>query len=255
MKKVVIGNMKMNILSPAERERYLSLLKKELRNFKTEKTELALCPPYVHLEGFKKKNINKIKLGAQNMFWEKEGSFTGEISPVMLKNVGCEYVILGHSERRRYFSERGEEINLKLLVALKNNIQPILCVGENESQREKSATVVMKQLQNGLKDVSRSKIEKVIICYEPVWAISSNNPNYLPTTNEIMSARLLIKKFLVEKYDLKTAEKVKIIYGGSVSPKTVQQSCVDSGMEGALIGRASLKPLEFIKIAKIINNQ
>jgi len=253
MEKLVIGNMKMNLLSPLERKRYLSLLKKELKGQKLKQVQLILCPPFIHLEEFKKSKIKKINLGAQNMFWERKGSFTGEISPAMLKNIGCEYVILGHSERRRYFAERDEEINLKLISALKNGLQPILCVGENKSQRKNSAAVIVNQLQNCLNKVSRPKMEKVVICYEPVWAISSNNPDHLPTTDEIMSARLLIKKFLVEKYGLKTAEKVKIIYGGSVSSTTVKQTCEDSGMEGVLIGKASLEPFEFIKIAKIIN--
>jgi triosephosphate isomerase len=170
----------------------------------------------------------------------------------MVKNFGREYVILGHSERRRFFCENDQEINLKIIAALKNGLRPILCVGDRE-QNSRSASVVIGQLKNCLEDVSGSKIENIVICYEPVWAISSNKPDHLPTTNETMSARLIIKKFLVEKYGAKAASKVMIIYGGSVDAKNVEEICVDSGMDGALVGRESLTPHEFVKITEIIN--
>lgn len=239
----------MNLLGVQERDRYLAWMEKELKDKKLKNSEVVLCPPFVHLEAFQK--FKKTKLGAQDMFPESKGSYTGEISPVMLKNFGCEYVIVGHSERRRYFSENDHEINLKIVAALKNGLKPILCVGENKGQ-EMSA-VVTGQLQNCLAGVSRGKIESVVICYEPVWAISSNKPDHLPTTNEIMSARLLIKKFLVGKYGIKISEKVRIIYGGSVAFSNVTETCVDAGMDGALIGRESLLPHEFVKIAEIID--
>ncbi|MFA6159667.1 MAG: triose-phosphate isomerase [Parcubacteria group bacterium] len=252
MSKLIIGNLKMNILSPAQQEQYLSLFKKELTGKKINNCELILCPPTIHLPGFQKAKIKKIILGAQNMFWEEKGSYTGEISPTMLKNFGCAYVILGHSERRRYFCERDEEVNLKVISALKNGLKPVLCVGEDGEQKKEGSRVVLQQLENCLADISRGKIENVVICYEPVWAISSNNPDHLPSANEIMSAKLLIRKFLVGKYGVKFAEKVKIIYGGSVSANIVKEVCLDPGMDGVLIGRESLVPHEFVKIAKLI---
>ncbi len=254
MDKLIIGNMKMNVITLTEREHYLNLLKKELRGSQFKKTKIVLCPPYIHLETLSKKIAKKVAIGAQNMFWERKGSFTGEISPAMLKNIGCTYVILGHSERRRYFGEKDQDINLKILSALKIGLKPILCVGEDKKQKNKSNLVIIQQLENCLKGVNSVRISEVIISYEPVWAISANNPDHLPTTDEIMSVRLIIKKFLVEKYGLKIAEKVQIIYGGSVSAVTVKSVCLDSGMQGALIGKASLDPYEFIKIAKIIDN-
>ena len=242
----------MNLRSSVEQEQYSSLFKKELTGKKINNCELILCPPAIHLPGFQKAKIKKIILGAQNMFWEEKGSYTGEISPSMLKNFGCAYVILGHSERRRYFCERDEEINLKVISALKNGLKPVLCVGENGEQKKEGSKVVLQQLENCLANISRGKIENVVICYEPVWAISSNNPDHLPSANEIMSAKLLIRKFLVGKYGVKLAEKVKIIYGGSVSASIAKEVCLEPGMDGALIGRESLTPHEFVKIAKLI---
>ncbi|HEX7586176.1 MAG TPA: triose-phosphate isomerase, partial [Patescibacteria group bacterium] len=195
MKKIIIGNLKMNLLNVQERERYFKLFDKEPAEKIFSDIEIVLCPPFVHLEAFKKWKNKKIKLGAQNMFSESKGSYTGEISPTMLKAFECEYVILGHSERRRYLAENNHEINLKVLAALKNGLTPIICVGENKGQE--MATVISDQLHNCLVGVSRGKIENAIICYEPVWAISSNNPDHLPTANEIMSAKLLIRKILV----------------------------------------------------------
>ncbi|MDP1619667.1 MAG: triose-phosphate isomerase, partial [bacterium] len=203
MKNIVASNLKMNLLSINEREAYLKRLGALLAGKKFTDTEIVLCAPFVHLEGFKKWKNKKVKRGAQNMFFEDKGSFTGEISPVMLKNFDCEYVILGHSERRKYIQESNQDVNLKVISALKNGIKPILCVGEDADQKRDGTDIVVEQLQDCLNGVSKGKIENVIICYEPVWAISSNNPDHLPTTNEVMSARLLIKKFLVAEYGAK----------------------------------------------------
>lgn len=252
MEKLVVANMKMNILSPLERERYFKLFKKEMAGKKMTRVEMVLCPPALHLEAFKKLKNKKVSLGVQNIFWERSGSYTGEVSADMAKNFGADYVILGHSERRRYFGENNEEVGLKIMAALKIGMRPILCVGEND-KRGNSAAQILAQLKSCLKEVIAARIENVVICYEPVWAISANKPDHLPTTDEVMSARILIKKFLVQKYGAKIADKVKIIYGGSVDSKNVKNMCVDSGMDGALVGRESLAPFEFVKIAEIIN--
>ena len=241
----------MNLINLQERERYFKLFEKELEGKNFPGVEIILCPPFIHIEAFSRWKNKKVKLGGLNMFPETKGSYTGEISPVMLKNLGCEYVILGHSERRRYLSENNHEINLKVISALKNGLTPILCVGENKGQE--MIAVIPEQLQDCLAKVSRTKIENVVICYEPVWAISSNNPDHLPTTNEIMSARLLIRKFLVEKFGVKIAEKVRIIYGGSVAPANVAETCINSDMDGALVGKESLTPYSFLKIATMID--
>lgn len=253
MSKLVVGNLKMNLISPAERERYVTNFKKELGGREFLRTKIILCPAYIHLEYFRREFEKDIPIGAQNMFFEREGSYTGEVSGAMVKNLGCEYVIIGHSERRKYFGEGDKIFSLKIGSALKLGLSPILCVGEKE-QGGNSVAVVLAQLKNCLEGVSISRMENVVICYEPVWAISSNNPDHMPTSNEIMSARILIKKFLVEKYGKKTADKVKIIYGGSVNVGNVKEVVTDPAMDGALVGRESLTPYDFLKIAEMIND-
>lgn len=246
----------MNLLNLSERESYLKLMEKELKGKKNKNLEIILCPAFVHSEAFsqwKKKN-KKIKLGAQNMFSEEKGSYTGEISPMMLKNFSCEYVILGHSERRRYFSENNEEINLKVTAALKSGLKPILCVGETKAEKEDNLTlkVVGKQLRESLAGVSRSKIEQIIVAYEPIWAVGSDQ---IPTSHEIMEAKVLIRKILVEMFGEKYAKNVAIIYGGSVNAKNVEEVCLEPELDGVLVGRESLLPHEFMKIVKVIDKQ
>jgi triosephosphate isomerase len=250
--KLVVGNLKMNLLSSIERERYLDNFKKEIANKKFRKTEIVLCPPFVHIESFRKGLGKKVKMGAQNMFWKKEGAFTGETSSVMIKNLGCDYVLLGHSERRKYFCETGEEINRKVIEALKIGLKPILCVGESRVEKDMNETlsVITRQLEEALVGIGRAKVENIIIAYEPIWAVGSDQ---VPTTHEIMEARLLIRKILVGSFDKKYADKVKIIYGGSVNSKTVKEVCLEPGMDGVLVGRESLVSYEFLKIAEIIN--
>jgi len=256
MDKLIVGNLKMNILTLIEREKYFESFKKELKKKKITNSQIVFCPPSVHIESFVKKIKSKtVSVGAQDIFWEEKGSYTGEISAPMIKNLGAEYVILGHSDQRRYFFENDEKINLKISAALKSGLKIILCIGENGEQKKSGngEAIVNEQLEGCLKNISPTKIANVSVCYEPVWAISSNNPDHLPTTDEIMSAKLLIKKFLVRKYGMKIAEKIKIIYGGSVDPNSVKETCIDSGMDGALVGKESLTPSNFIRIAEIID--
>jgi triosephosphate isomerase len=251
MKKLVIGNLKMNVLSAKERMTYCSLMKKELGVKKLKESELIICPPFIHIEAFGKIS-KKIKVGAQDVFAENSGSYTGEISPLMLKNFGCEYVIVGHSERRRYFSENNHEINLKVSAVLKNGLRPILCIGESltEKDEHKTLKVITTQVKESLLGVSNSQIEQVVIAYEPIWAVGTD---VTPKTNEVMEARLLIKKILVDLYGSEIAEKVGILYGGNVTAQNVSEVCLRADMDGVLIGRESLHPHQFVKIAEIIN--
>jgi len=252
MDKIVVGNLKMNILSPLEREQYFKLFKKESTGKKLSRTGIVLCPPAIHLEAFGKLKSKKTSVGAQNMFWERSGSYTGEISPAMIKNLGAEYVILGHSERRKYFCEKNDEVNLKVAAALRNGLIPIICVGETRTEKAGGQTlrVISKQTKEALAGINRVKAEQIIIAYEPVWAVGSDT---VPTAHEIMEAKVLIRKILVNLFDKKYANLARILYGGSVNAKTAREVCVEPGMDGALIGRESLAPYEFIKIAEIIN--
>lgn len=254
MKKYVIGNLKMNLLSVAEREVYLDSMKKELAGKKFEQTQIVLCPPFIHLERFSQLDSKKTAIGAQNVFAETKGAYTGEISPMMLKNFGCEYVIVGHSERRRYFGESDEEINMKMAAILRNGMNAVLCVGETKQEREngQALEVIIRQLEAALFGISRIKTEHIIVVYEPIWSVGSDN---VPITNEIMEARLIIKKILIKLFSKKYAEQVAILYGGSVNAKNINQVCLEAGMNGALVGRESLLPSEFVKIAELIDKK
>jgi len=253
MKKIVIGNLKMNILSQIEREKYFKAFKAEQAKIKLKDVDIVLCPPIIHLEAFKKWNNKEVSLGAQNNSTETKGSYTGEISPVMIKNIGADFSIIGHSERRKYFNESNEEINFKVIAALKNGLKPIICVGETQEQKDNQETlqVITSQVEKALFDVGRTRAENIIIAYEPVWAIGTG---VVPNVNEVMEAKVLIRRILVEIFGKKYAEKVAIVYGGSVNIKNTKEVCIESEMDGALIGGASLAPYEFLKIAEIIDN-
>ncbi len=257
--KILIANLKMNLLSPQERERYWKILSGEVnkrRSLLKDEIDLVICPPFVHLESFEKRfsRNRQVFIGAQNACGEKKGAFTGEISVAMLRNININYVIIGHSERRKYFCEDNRIINKKIKAVLKNRMIPIFCIGETQEEREKGKIkqILTQQIREGLHEVSAIKAENIIFAYEPVWAIGSGR---IPQSNDILEARLLIKKIVAEKYNLKLAEKIKIVYGGSVVSSNAQETVVQSQMNGALVGGASLNPKEFLKIAeKIIAN-
>lgn len=255
--KVVVANFKMNFNVRFELQHWFTNFIKAKKTLKTARTQLVLCPPFIHCDAFVKKIRSKsISFGAQDCFWEQKGAFTGEISPTALKSGGIRYVILGHSERRRYFGETNQIVNYKIKAALKAGLIPIVCIGENE--REKKAelilSVVTKQFKECFDGIGRNNFDKVIICYEPVWAISANKPDHLPSTNEIMGAKLLIKRLLAQNYGTPTSEKACIIYGGSVTSKNVGEVCIEPGMDGALVGGASLLPYDLVKITQLIDD-
>jgi len=251
-KNLVVGNMKMNPVSLAEFERYLDALEKETKGKKFKKTEIVICPPAIYFKQFLDRKLKNIKLGAQNIFWEYQGAYTGEISAGMVKSMEANFVIVGHSERRKYFGEDEEIINLKLKAILKSGLQAVLCVGESleERKRGNTAPVLKKQIKSCLEGIGSGKIEYASIAYEPLWAVGTDE---LPTADEILEAKLIIKKALAEIYGLKSAEKIRLLYGGSVKSFLVKQVCLDPAMDGGLVGRESLVPYEFVKIAKIID--
>lgn len=243
----------MNLLTLTERERYFESFKKELKKKKLSNSQIILCPPSVHVETFAKKLKTKIvSVGAQDIFWEERGSYTGEISAVMVKNVGAGYVIIGHSERRKYFGETNETANAKIKMALKSGLKVIYCVGEKKEDRAagNTAKVIMEQIKKGLVEIPASKIASVIIAYEPVWAVGSD---VIPTSDEILGVKILLKKIFTDTYGSKATEKIGLLYGGSVKAKTAEQVCSGPGMDGVLVGRESLIPSEFLKIAEIID--
>lgn len=255
MEKLIVGNLKMNLLTIAERDRYLESLKKELKGKEFSNSEIVLCPPSIHLESFAGKiEDGDFAVGAQNVFWEDRGSFTGEISAPMVKNVGAKFVIVGHSERRKNFGETNEILKAKVNAVLNSNLTPIFCVGETLEERQNGETseVIVKQIHEGLADVPVSKIASVVIAYEPVWAVGSDA---VPTSDEIMEVKILLKKIFADTFGVPVSEKMRILYGGSVKALITKQVCLDPGMDGVLVGRESLIPMELVKIAEIINNE
>lgn len=193
---------------------------------------------------------SKIQLGAQNCHWENSGAFTGEISPQMLKSVGTEYVIIGHSERRLYFGETDETINMRVKNALSSRLKVIVCVGENLSERESGITFerLSEQLKLALLNVEKEKLENVIIAYEPVWAIGSGKT---ASSEQAQEACLHLRKVVQNLYGETSASHIRILYGGSMNSKNAESLLSKPNIDGGLIGGASLKADEFIKIIKV----
>ncbi|OGI26904.1 MAG: triose-phosphate isomerase [Candidatus Moranbacteria bacterium RIFOXYB1_FULL_43_19] len=253
-KKLIVGNLKMNPLTPTEFGRYLDGLEKDMKGKRFEKTEIVVCPPAVYFRQFVERKMKDVKLGAQDVYWEYQGAFTGEISAGMMKANGAQYSIVGHSERRKYFGENEEIINLKLKAILKSGLNAILCIGESGEERKSNQTapVLKKQLEKSLAGIGVGKSEYITIAYEPIWAVGTDK---IPSSDEVLEAKIIIKKILTELYSRKAVEKMRILYGGSVKSHCAGQVCVDPAMDGALIGRESLTPYDFIKIAKIIDEK
>jgi len=245
MKKIIIFNWKMNVAD-------------FIRVDKNNEIEIVVCPPFTHLEKVKNSLSSKIKLGAQNCFWENEGAYTGEISPIMLKNLGVEYVIVGHSERRKYLNETDEMINKKVLAVLKARLRVVLCVGEpsrksqianRKAQISYAKQYVKKQLQKDLKTISSSRfaISNLIVAYEPVWAISTSGTGKICQPEDALEMIKFIKQTLNSKFSILNS---RILYGGSVDGKNIKDFLKYKEIGGALVGGASLKKNE---IKKIIN--
>jgi triosephosphate isomerase (TIM) len=246
--KVIAGNWKLN-KDVHQTQELLTGLKSAL-TFDLKGVKVIVCPPFTSLETASRwTKDSSMALGAQNMYHEDEGAFTGEISPRMLKSVGCEYVILGHSERRQIFGETDEFINKKVKKAIASGLVPIVCVGETLEQREKNVTaqVVTTQVRGVLKDVSAEQAEKIIIAYEPVWAIGTGR-NATPQQAE--EVHLLIRTLLAELYSPATAEQVIVQYGGSVKPDNAAELLWQPNVDGALVGGACLKVDSFSAIIK-----
>lgn len=244
--KIVAGNWKMNN-DLNESINLISAIKKGLDE-KNSKVEVIICPPFTSLETASALIKNTaIKLGAQNMYFEKNGAFTGEISASMLKSVGCQYVILGHSERRTIFGESDELINKKIKSAILSELNPIFCIGETLQQREKGEAfkIVDQQIKKGLAGITKEEFEKIIIAYEPVWAIGTGKN---ATPEQAQEIHQYIRKKISTIYGEDSAEKTIIQYGGSVKPENSFQLMSQQDIDGALVGGACLKADSFLSI-------
>ena len=251
MKPLIVANWKCNPTTRGEAQQLFQSVQKGIKNIKN--VEVIICPPFIYIPKFQHSNIPTIKLGAQDVFWEGKGDFTGEISPLMLKNLGCKYVIIGHSERRRYLKETDEMINRKLKTALKFNLRPILCVGDKSRESKEDIKEIDLQLKKDLKGLEKSTLSKLIITYEPIWAISTTRASVVATPEDARKGALYIKKTLDKLFGKDSAQKIKILYGGSVNGKNINSFIYDAQMDGVLVGAASLDSREFVKIVKNVN--
>lgn len=214
--------------------------------------EVAVCPPFVYLEAVAAALAgSSVGLGAQNAYHEKSGAYTGEISVGMLRDIGCQYVILGHSERRQLLGETDEFIFIKVKAALEGGLTPIVCVGEVLEDREAGRTqeVVRKQFEGSLSGLSADEIARVVIAYEPVWAIGTGK---VATPAQAEEVHLDLRKLLTERYNAQVAEQVRIQYGGSVKPGNAAELLSQPNIDGALVGGASLVADDFVAIAAAV---
>ena len=218
-------------------------------------TEVAICPPSVYLLTIANilKDTPHIKVGAQNMFYKEEGAYTGEISPKMLKDLHIQMVIIGHSERRQYFNESDKDVNLKIKAALKFGFTPVFCVGEDLKTREanKAESWVKNQVLEGLKDLNSDEIEKLIIAYEPIWAIGTGKICSGEDANKIIK---MIRSTVKEKSSAQISESVRILYGGSVKSDNFSEHIKYPDIDGGLVGGASLNFDEFMKLIEMADN-
>jgi len=248
-KTIIAGNWKM-YKTITEAIELANGLKRELFKIDSEIVDTVLCPAFTALSEVSEVIADTdIQLGAQDVHWEEEGAFTGEVSCKMLKDAGCTFVIIGHSERRQYFGETNETVNKKLKAALKNAIFPIVCVGETLEEREKGLTfkVLDDHVKNGLKDISEEEIARVVIAYEPVWAIGTGKT---ATPQQAQEVHKYIRDLLVKMYNKDVAEALRIQYGGSVKPDNIAELMLQPDVDGALVGGASLKVDSFASIVK-----
>ena len=243
-KKIIAGNWKMN-MTPDEAVKLIEELKPLVKG---ADADVVFCVPAIDiipaLEAVKGTDI---KIGAENMYFEDKGAYTGEISAPMLKSVGVEYVIIGHSERREYFAETDETVNKKVHKAFEYGIIPIVCCGESLKQREQGITIdfIRQQIKIAFQGVSEENAKKTVIAYEPIWAIGTGKTATSTQANEVIS---FIRNTVKELYGEAVSESIRIQYGGSVKPDNVSQIMAESDIDGALVGGASLKADDFVKL-------
>lgn len=250
MKKLIIANWKCNPETLKEAQKMFLALKAGTKN---DKAEVVVCPPFIYLTEAKKVFGNgTIKIGSQNCFWENKGAFTGEVSPTMLGNLGVRYVILGHSERVTIMGETNDMTAKKVKATLAAGLTPVVCIGETLEERNKSITfqIIEKELKESLKSIKKQQAEEIVVAYEPLWAISTNQ-GMVCTPDDALTVALYIKKLMGEIYGRKAKESVKVLYGGSVGLDNANSYLENEAIDGLLVGGASLNIKEFLSI---VNN-
>jgi len=251
-KKIVAGNWKMNT-DYAEGISLFSEIVNIVRDEKKGDQIAIICAPFIHLNSLSKLGGDVVKIGAQNCHQKESGAFTGEISAKMIKSVGCEYVIIGHSERRQYFAESDALLADKTNIVLANNLLPIFCIGETLDERNNGNffEILKGQLENGLFHLSTEDFTKVVIAYEPVWAIGTG---LTATAEQAQEVHEFIRAEVAGKYGAAVAEETSILYGGSCTPKNAPELFAQKDIDGGLIGGASLKSRDFADIIKTFNS-
>ena len=244
---VIAGNWKMNktVDEAVELVKQLKTLISDVGG-----VEVIVAPPFTALSAVQKElKDSLIHLAAQNLFWEEKGAFTGEVSPSMIREVGCEFVIIGHSERRQLFGETDESVNRRIKAALGQGLKPIFCIGETLKEREdgKTFSVIGSQIEGGLKDIGEKEVLTITIAYEPVWAIGTGRT---ATPQQAQEVHRFIRETLGRLYSKDLADKIRIQYGGSVTPENVKGLMDQQDIDGALVGGASLKAETFSRIVR-----
>jgi triosephosphate isomerase len=255
-RRIIAGNWKM-YKTAKEAVHLVQGLEDELDNIAGEglglgEVEIIVCPPFTALKSIYTvlgQDKPPIKLGAQDMFWENEGAYTGEVSPLMLKDLECEFVIIGHSERRQYFGETDETVNKKVKAALAHDITPIMCCGESLAQREagETETFVQSQILGGTEGLSERDMKNFIIAYEPIWAIGTGRTALPEDANDVVRH---IRAVLASKFGTEVAREVPILYGGSVNAGNIAEFMAEPEINGALVGGASLDAASFANIIR-----
>ena len=244
-KKIIAGNWKMN-MTPSEAVALINTLKPLVQN---DEVDVLLCVPAIDIiPAMEVAKGTNIQIGAENMYFEEKGAYTGEISPNMLTDVGVKYVILGHSERREYFAETSETVNKKMLKAFEHGLTPIMCCGETLTQREQGVTMdfIRQQVKVGFQGVTADQAKEAVIAYEPIWAIGTGKT---ATTEQAQEVCAGIRACIAEIYDEATAAAIRIQYGGSVNAATAPELFAQADIDGGLVGGAALKP----DFGKIVN--
>jgi len=250
-KYVIAGNWKM-YKTNSEAKQLAEAIKGKTMSI--ENTQMVICPPATALSAVSEVVKNsKIAVGAQNMYWEGQGAFTGELSSEMIKSTGASFVILGHSERRQYFHETDESVNKKLHYALRTNLSPIVCIGESLEQREEGITkdIINDQLEGGLKDITADQMVGIIIAYEPIWAIGTGKT---ASPDQAQDVHGFIRTKLQSMFDEGISNSVVLQYGGSVKPSNANDLLQQSDIDGALVGGACLEADSFSEIIKAAEN-
>jgi triosephosphate isomerase (TIM) len=246
-KPIIAGNWKMYKTIPEAKILVSGMLSK-LKGLND--VEVVFCPPFTALSTVKELiKGTSCAVGAQNLYWKEQGAFTGEISPLMLKDIGCDYVIIGHSERRQYFGETDATVNLKVKAALAVGIKPIICVGESLAEREAGETdaLIKKQTEKALEGIEASAIPTLVIAYEPIWAIGTGKSSSSKDANQVIG---LIRKTVANLFGKEVAEQMRIQYGGSVKPENIKEYMAEPEIDGALVGGASLDAESFFKLIR-----